>query len=64
MKVEEIPFQDDPIVFVPFRLAITVKDADELIALTMAAGKMCNGHGLELYPLLKAKCERFGIDIP
>ena len=51
--------------FEPFSVVIEVKDTDELYALTRAAGRMCNAHGLELYPLLLAQCQKFGLkDLP
>ena len=49
--------------FVPFAVVIEVEGPDALRQLLRAAGTMTNGHGLELYDLLNAKCDEFGVKI-
>lgn len=49
--------------FVPFNITLEVTDTDELYALTLAAGRMCNGHGNEFYDLLAEKCREFDVEI-
>ena len=46
----------------PFVVTIHIEDRDQLYALTLAAGRMCNGHGNELYDCLLQKCQDFDVD--
>lgn len=55
MKVQEVP------VFTPFAIRIEIDDPNTLRALIVAAGKMTNGHGLDLYDLLCEKAKDAGI---
>jgi hypothetical protein len=48
--------------FKPFIVKIRIANADELRAMTQAAGRLCNGHGLELYPMLQEKCRELGVE--
>ena len=48
--------------FLPFSVTIDVESQDELIALTQAAGRMCNGHN-QLYDFLKAHCDKIDPDL-
>ncbi len=49
--------------FEPFSIVIEIAEPDALRNLTLAAGGMTNGHGLELYDLLHGKCEYFGVKL-
>jgi hypothetical protein len=44
--------------FVPFAIKLIIEDKDQLIALHDVVGRLCNGHGLELYPFLDEKVKR------
>jgi hypothetical protein len=46
----------------PFTVTIFIEDRDQLYALTLAAGRMCNGHGNDLYDCLLQKCQDFDVD--
>jgi hypothetical protein len=48
--------------FTPFRFTVDVDSKDELVALTQAAGRMCNGHN-QLYDFLKAMCDEIDPDM-
>jgi hypothetical protein len=61
MKVTLLAVPPPPSPFQPFSIAIDIEDKDQLYALTLAAGRMCNGHGNELYALLQAKCDSIGM---
>lgn len=47
-----------------FSIRIDIDDADQLRALVAAAGKMCNGHGLQLYGLLKSRLDAYERMLP
>jgi len=51
-----------PPAFERFAVQLDIDDEDQLIALTVAAGRMTNSHGLELYDLLSGRCEALGLD--
>lgn len=61
MKITELEMSDDTLRFKPFAIRIEVMSRDELWALTHAVGEMCNGHGLDIYALLKKKCQLFNV---
>jgi hypothetical protein len=48
--------------FVPFSIVIEIEEPGALRNLTRAAGTMTNGHGLQLYDLLKTKCDEFSLE--
>lgn len=48
--------------FAPFSVTIDIESKDELIALTQAAGRMCNGHN-QFYDFLKAYCDVIDPDL-
>lgn len=62
MKVQLVDMPPER-AFKVFTIAITVEDREQLQALTMAAGRMCNGHGNDLFCLLKNECEAQQVDV-
>ncbi len=47
--------------FYSFRVEIDIENEDQLCAFLAAVGRMTNGHGIDLYELLKGKAIEFGI---
>lgn len=64
IKVQETPFSDADSRYVPFRITLDIMTRDELACLMLAVARMTNGHGLALFDLLEAKCQRFDVELP
>lgn len=58
MNVKELPHLGNEH-FKAFSIQIDIEDRDQLRELIRVVSDMCNGHGLQLYDLLKEKCAMF-----
>jgi hypothetical protein len=58
MRAREVQGQPE-VAFRRFSVQIDIENIDQLRALTAAAARLCNGHGLELYPLLKDQLDQY-----